>query len=847
VARARIGLQARWAAALLGGALLLPTLLCGSLRAAVPQVQVLPLWAAPAGIAASAPAQAFLDDWRRCDTARAPTRAQPPELPLEPSAPTLAYQVLLPAGKPDTAHVIYAKDLILARLVALVPCEAGRVDVRTAGRTLPFDARSLPSPFPNIRIQSTGKPQSVTVLMQDRNTVRAWLEVEPEDSFQRLTTQFWMLLGGYTVLLLVLALMGLNYAVLLRSKLAVAYVVYICCLQFYQLQALGLGPAWLPFWPQQEHFQLMQALAVAGVVLGIGLAVVAFLAPRGVLLWMLIIGVGSSVVLFVASAWIPQAYRLGAMSLALMAAATFAALLRGLRDEQPYRRWFALGLAATMLGGGTQAASVFMQAPPPLAIAIAFPLGTLVESVFWLISIASRVGSDRRALQAQLVHEARHDALTGLPNRRHLTEHIGTLLDKAAADAGAARDDRTASNTAGALLYVDLDGFKAINDSLGHELGDRLLVHVGALLRRNVPAGALVARLGSDEFGVLLPAGMDGNAAAARVLAAFAAPVVLAERPMRVRCSIGGVALAPRYRDADAVLRDAGAALGAAKAAGGKRVEWFAEPMHASALRRFELEQALDAALDSDGLCVAYQPIVTLADGHAVGLEALSRWRHPRLGLISPAEIVPLAERCGLIHRLGERVLGDVAEQVAHWQRTGAWPSGFYVGVNLSGGQLLDDSLLQRIEALLKSHRVNADALRIELTETAVIANLDVALHVLPALRRRGIALCMDDFGTGYSSLSYLSKLPFDVIKIDRSFVTGCHRHHANRALIRTILAMARQLDMSVVAEGIETADEAALLRGLGCRYGQGWHYAKAASAAAIAPWLQAAAVPAAH
>jgi diguanylate cyclase (GGDEF)-like protein len=737
--------------------------------------------------------------------------------------------------------VIYSEDLILQRLIVVAWGPDGCPSVKASGRDLPFQERSIPSLFPNLVLSGpTATGHEAIVLLQTSNTDRAWLKLASRASFQQLSARLWLIAGGYGMLLLVLTLICLSYVIGFRSRLAVAYLIYILTLQFYQLQALGIGPAWLPFWPQQVPFQVMQGMAVAGMALGLGTAVVSFLTPRGILLHLLVLGTGTSLLLFLASGWYPPSYRFGALSVAFLAVVTLMILLRSLRDGKPYRRWFALGLGASIVGGAAQAASVFMDSPPTLPLVFAFPLGTLIESVLWLVAVVSQASQERRTFQVRLLQEALHDPLTGLPNRRQMRDGIQTRL--AAAHNRFGGDATTfGPRSQGTLLHLDLDHFKAINNSLGHDLGDQLLVKISRLLVSALPDQTLVARLGSDEFGVLLTPGMSPEATAQRLYQQLATPVLLHDRPIRVHCSMGSVPLTADDRDADQVLRNAGIALGTAKAAGGNRMACFSQTMHATAKRWFDLEQALELALErGEELSMAYQPVVALASGAAVGFEALLRWQHPRLGPISPAEFVPLAERCGLIQPLGEWVLTDVVAQIARWQQDDLWRPGFYVGVNLSGGQLLNDALVPWIDGLLERYEVRPGSLRIELTETAVISNLDVAQQVLPALRERGMLLCMDDFGTGYSSLSSLRQLPFDVLKIDRSFVTGCDRDEASAVIVRTILAMADQLKMTVIAEGMETAAEANLLSGLGCPYGQGWYFAHARSAEESRFWLQA-------
>ena len=264
----------------------------------------------------------------------------------------------------------------------------------------------------------------------------------------------------------------------------------------------------------------------------------------------------------------------------------------------------------------------------------------------------------------------------------------------------------------------------------------------------------------------------------------------------------------------------------------------FQPVMRAPALQRFHLEQDLVEALRGDQFEVYFQPIVALADRRAVGLEALIRWRHPTQVWLSPADFIPVAEETGHIIQIGAWVLERAALQIQEWKQAGRWRPGFYVSVNLSGNQLLDGDLLGHIDAVIARGGLRPGELRLELTETEIIANIGVASGVLPALRERQIPLYMDDFGTGYSSLSYLNELPFDVLKIDRSFVTGIETREQSQILVRTVLAMAQAMDLEVVAEGVETEEQAALLWSMGCPYAQGYHFARPLPAAQVGAWL---------
>lgn len=795
--------------------------------------RIVPLWSAPDGIANSETASRWLAVLKSA-LAEAPAGCPPAAAPgLAQDVPSRAFRVRLPATAEPQPYIVYSRDLILARFITVTVGSDGCPQVFNTGRDFPFAQRSLTSPFANARLSSAAGATAgsdALVVLQDAKTKRAWLMVEPEATFERSNALAWTLIGGYIGLLTVLGLIGLSFAVWQRSRLAIAYVFYILMLQFYQLEAMGVGPAWIPFWPHWSYAQIMQGLAAAAVVLGVGTAVVVFLRPQPWLRSLLVLGIGVSVSAFIWSGWYPVGYRLGAISLAFLAATTLFALVRGLRNDAPYLRWFALGLAATMVGGGFQASTVFSHQEPALFGGVAFSVGNLVESLLWVIALASQIRRERQQLQHQLVHDATHDHLTGLPNRRFLIERLEQRLRQA--------KDGTPPDSA--LLLLDLDRFQVINDSLGHGVGDRLLIRIGQLLREQVPPDAVVTRLGGDEFGILLPQADAATRTAAALTRIFAGPIELGGRPIHVKCSIGVLELADERigMDATEVLRDADTALTAAKSRGGNSFVAFADALRASTVRRFELEQDLPHSLRGNDFQLFYQPVVDLRTGAMAGMEALIRWQHPRLGWLSPVEFVPLAEASGMIKLLGDWVLGEAASQILAWKRAGVWHRRLYVSVNLSGGQLLDADLPDHFDAVLGGFEVAPGELRVELTETAVIANLGVAQQVLPALRRRGIALCMDDFGTGYSSLSYLNELSFDVLKVDRSFVDGMDQRPRKQGLVRSILALSRELGLQVIAEGIETGDQATLLRDMGCRYGQGYHYAKPMPAAALGDWL---------
>jgi EAL domain-containing protein (putative c-di-GMP-specific phosphodiesterase class I) len=326
---------------------------------------------------------------------------------------------------------------------------------------------------------------------------------------------------------------------------------------------------------------------------------------------------------------------------------------------------------------------------------------------------------------------------------------------------------------------------------------------------------------------------------AIRVTERLHEPIAIQGGSVHVRASMGVVCSPTPGADVIDILRDADSALNLAKVGGGNRYVNFQPVMRAPALQRFHLEQDLGEALRRDAFEVYFQPIVALADRRAVGMEALIRWPHPTQGWLSPADFIPVAEETGLIVQLGAWVLARTARQIQDWKRQGCWRAGLYISVNLSGNQLLDGHLLEHIDAVIADHGLLPGELRLELTETAVITNIEVASGVLPALRQRQIPLCMDDFGTGYSSLSYLNELPFDVLKIDRSFVTAMQTRESSQILVRTVLAMAQSMGIQVVAEGVETEEQAALLSSMGCPYAQGDRFSRALPAAQAEAWLR--------
>jgi diguanylate cyclase (GGDEF)-like protein/PAS domain S-box-containing protein len=424
----------------------------------------------------------------------------------------------------------------------------------------------------------------------------------------------------------------------------------------------------------------------------------------------------------------------------------------------------------------------------------------------------------RRRDEERLTYQALHDMLTGLPNRALLLDRLAVALDR--------QQDQQPT----AVLFCDLDRFKVVNDSDGHQIGDRVLVECAERLRRVVRHGDTVARFGGDEF-VVLCAGLtqrdEAVAVARRVLEALDEPFVVDDREFFVSTSIG-IAYADADTGPDDLLRDADAAMYRAKDRGRGSFVVFEPEMRRSARARAELERALRRALDNGELRLHYQPLVTVDAGAVVGAEALVRWAHPQRGMVSPGEFVPLAEDTGLILPLGRWVVAEACERVARWEQTGMLPPGFRLTVNLSLRQLAEPGFAGDVAATLREHGVDPQRMCFEVTESALADDGGVAVRALRALRALGVGLAIDDFGTGYSALSHLKRFPFDTIKIDRSFIDGLGRDAEDEAIVGAIVGIARALGLDVIAEGIETSEQADALVARGVRVGQGFLFSPA-------------------
>jgi diguanylate cyclase (GGDEF)-like protein len=429
--------------------------------------------------------------------------------------------------------------------------------------------------------------------------------------------------------------------------------------------------------------------------------------------------------------------------------------------------------------------------------------------------------ADRRKAQSKLNYLAYHDPLTGLANRRCFIER----LEKSLLEAGQRRERL-------AVLFIDLDQFKQVNDSLGHGVGDELLVSVAARLSDHVRLMDMLARLGGDEF-ICLMEGVRGanevEVLAGEIIAAFETPFRLGDHELFLSASVG-ISLFPD--DGDSVLdllRDADTAMYRAKLLGRGNFHFYTPEMTRHAQARIRMENLLRRALDNGELAVHLQPQIEASSGRLVGAEALVRWHSPELGEVMPMSFIPLAEDSGLIVGLGNWVLGETCRQMMRWRE-----SGFdlpQVSVNLSVKQLERPEFIDTLTAILDETGLEPGRLKLELTESVVMA-MDDSFALLEKLRELGVGLALDDFGTGYSSLSYLKLLPVQQLKIDRSFVEGIGRNQGDEAIVRTVIELARRLGFEVVAEGVETAQQADFLAGLGCEQLQGYLHGRAVAPA---------------
>jgi diguanylate cyclase (GGDEF)-like protein/PAS domain S-box-containing protein len=439
--------------------------------------------------------------------------------------------------------------------------------------------------------------------------------------------------------------------------------------------------------------------------------------------------------------------------------------------------------------------------------------------------------TERRVLESELAHQAFHDSLTGLPNRALFIDRVTHALERGAR-----------ANRKSAVLFIDIDDFKTVNDSLGHTTGDELLIAVAGRLRGCLRAGDTGARLGGDEFGVLLEDLSGASPAlevAGRLLETLSRPIVLDGTELLVRASIG-IDIGHAGQDSGELLRNADVAMYKGKRQGGNRFEVFEPEMHAAAVARLELKADLERALANDEFHLVYQPIVDLADSSIVGVEALLRWTHPTRGAIPPSEFIPLAEETGLIPPIGRWVLEQACYQAVAWQQSIPSSRRLSMSVNLAGRQLQSPGLIDEVTAVLDETKIDPRDLMLEITEGTLMDEVELVTSRLAELKKLGVRIGVDDFGTGFSSLSYLQQFPVDVLKIAKSFVDEIDTEQSDARLVEAVIKIASSLDLHTIAEGIELDAQRLRLRELGCMLGQGYLFARPMLADAIPELLRA-------
>jgi diguanylate cyclase (GGDEF)-like protein/PAS domain S-box-containing protein len=440
--------------------------------------------------------------------------------------------------------------------------------------------------------------------------------------------------------------------------------------------------------------------------------------------------------------------------------------------------------------------------------------------------------NQRKNAEEQLVHDAFHDGLTHLPNRNLFLDRLARAIES----------QKHRQDQRFVILFIDLDRFKLINDSLGHAYGDQLLSEFAQRISDCVRSCDTVSRLGGDEFAILLedmPSVQDADRVIQRIQATLAIPFQLGEQEVYASASIGIASSREDYARTDEALQDADTAMYRAKRRGKGQSAIFDQSMHTQSLPILQLENDLGRAIERKELQAYYQPIINLQTGELVGFEALLRWLHPQRGMISPAEFIPIAEETGLIVPIGDWVLRSACAQMNLWHEQSTVDSAISMSVNLSPRQFTQPNLINKIEKILTETKLKPQNLKLEITESVLMENPKLAASILADLKKSGVQLYLDDFGTGYSSLSYLQKFPVDALKIDRSFICNLHLDNSDAKIVQTIITLAQHLGISIVAEGIETQQHLCQLKDMSCQFGQGYYFEKPMDAKSAETFLK--------
>ncbi|MGF1567862.1 MAG: EAL domain-containing protein [Nodosilinea sp.] len=426
--------------------------------------------------------------------------------------------------------------------------------------------------------------------------------------------------------------------------------------------------------------------------------------------------------------------------------------------------------------------------------------------------------SERKQAELRLTYLAFHDTLTGLHNRKFFVEQVDSLLQAI----------QNSPSTRFAVMFIDLDRFKIINDSLGHDVGDQLLIEISNRLRKCVRSQDIIARLGGDEFTILMnpiDSIYDATKIAKQILSVLSRPFNLSGQLFSPSASIGILEGSSEYSSSIDLLRDADVAMYNAKHSGKARYAIFNRDMYNQNLQLWRLESALQNVLERDELYIDYQPIISLKTGKVVSLEALVRWQHPTRGLISPEEFIPVAEESGLILVIGEWVLRQVCQQLREWHRRFPHFGFLAVSVNVSSRQIYDRHCVEKIDRILAETGLDGRFLMLELNEAIFASAADVAIDTMHQLRDRNLQLSLDDFGKGHSSLSYLHRLPLQSLKVDRLFTQQVDAHPKSVSILQSIVSLAHNLGLGVIAEGLETIQQMERVAALGCEFGQGYFF----------------------
>ncbi len=465
--------------------------------------------------------------------------------------------------------------------------------------------------------------------------------------------------------------------------------------------------------------------------------------------------------------------------------------------------------------------------------AMAFPvkIDDRVQGVFIFYENISQ----RKLFEEKLKHQAFHDALTGIPNRLLFSERLDCAIEKS----------KTDSDFKFAVLLIDLDRFKSINDSLGHQAGDTLLQLVTGKIRRHLRSQDTMARLGGDEFAVLLADIRDKaevETIAARIRKAAESVFTIEDHDVRISASIGIVFGAPPYENANQMIRDADLAMYHAKDSGRAQFKFFSARMHEALMTSVTYEAQLRKAMEEENLMLHYQPIVRVDTGRLEGFEALIRWPHPDRGMIPPDQFIPIAEETGLILPLSDWIINAACQKLAQWHKT--YHAELTMNINISVRHFLEPGFVDGLVQAVKAAGISSSDIKLEFTESLLMEHTRSAVEKMETLRHQGFSLVIDDFGTGYSCLSYLQQFPIDQIKIDRSFVRAMDSSEESLEIVKSILSLCRCLGLASVAEGVETAEQAATLGDLGCEKAQGYYYARPTAPDEMAPMIWSGTLP---